>query len=213
MMMKMKSETEHFYEKVKPVVNIWILLVAYAGCGLSLFSREIVLFTAPESYSEASNPLRFLLIAMALAGTTQVTTIGIGLAEKSEFLAIGSWIAAGINLAINFILVPRFGSSGASFATLVSYLFLTTFYYKVSIQFTPIKCRHDVIALSALVMATGLFLGILEELLANKYQTMLFALVSKSLIMAAIITASGIYFLRKEKISLQELLLRLQKNA
>ena len=52
--------------------------------------------------------------------------------EKTQFIAIGTSVAALINLVLNYICINRFGYVAAAYTTLVTYLIYFTFHYFIA---------------------------------------------------------------------------------
>lgn len=52
--------------------------------------------------------------------------------KKTKYIAIGTIISMIINIVLDIILIPQFGSIGAAFATLASYLFLFVLHYYIA---------------------------------------------------------------------------------
>jgi O-antigen/teichoic acid export membrane protein len=76
--------------------------------------------------------------------------------NKTRGLAWIALIAAGINLLLNFVLIPRIGIAGAAIATFVGYLVLAVLTYNLDNQIMPIFI--DWKRLSKLVLSSGLIL-------------------------------------------------------
>jgi O-antigen/teichoic acid export membrane protein len=91
--------------------------------GLSLGSPILLFLWAPSSFRPATLVLPVAVIVIAAipcAGALSHTRTL--LAEGRTFLvALGTFVGAGVNLALNVVLVPRFGVLGSACATLIGY--------------------------------------------------------------------------------------------
>lgn len=121
---------------------------------LTTFGRELLeLLTTPEFYGAAAalGPLALGFVAFA---STQITASGISLKKKTYWFIVISWIAACVNLVLNFIFVPRWGMLASAWATFVSYLVLTVGYLIVSQRLWPVAYeRRRLAVVSVLTFA------------------------------------------------------------
>jgi O-antigen/teichoic acid export membrane protein len=88
-------------------------------------------------------------MGVALSGTTQITAIGISLAQRTRLFATGAWITAMANLFLNVILIPHWGALGAAAATFLSYGLLTGLYLIWSQRLHPIPLEKRKLLFSA----------------------------------------------------------------
>lgn len=107
------------------VLSAWFLLLSLVALSISLFAGELFRVLTPIEYWSAAPVLSIALAALALEGTTHVTTIGITLERRTIRLTQGAWMAAVTNVGLNVILIPPLGAVGAAVATLFSYAMLT----------------------------------------------------------------------------------------
>ena len=52
--------------------------------------------------------------------------------KKTRVIAMGTLMAAGVNILCNALMIPRFGMMGAAVATLISYAALFVFHYLIA---------------------------------------------------------------------------------
>lgn len=105
--------------------------------GMTAFAPELIGIVAGSRFSGAAAAVAPLAVGMIAYATTQVTAGGISLMTRTGYLAVYSWMAAGINLALNLILIPPFGMVGAAWATAIAYLALTVAYLLTSLRLWP----------------------------------------------------------------------------
>jgi O-antigen/teichoic acid export membrane protein len=108
------------------------------GGGLALFSGEVIGLFMPHAYLSAALPLAILCFGTVLQSTLQVTAIGISLEKKVFLFARVAWLTAFINLVLNYWLIPLHGATGASVATLVSYIVMTGCYIYFTQRLHPL---------------------------------------------------------------------------
>ncbi|MDO9049996.1 MAG: oligosaccharide flippase family protein [Methylotenera sp.] len=101
---------------------------------LSLFASEILyLMTTPAYYSAAS--IVIFLTPAILLSNMYIFAPGISIAKKTYLILYINIGGAVLNVALNWVLIPEFGISGAAIATLLSYTGVFFAYMKLSQKF------------------------------------------------------------------------------
>lgn len=159
---KLKTDHPDTYRSLyMDVLLVLIIVMLVVGGTIALFSGELIGSLMPAEYVDSSIPLAILCFGVVLQSTLQISAIGISLAEKSHLIARSTWMAAFVNIALNWILIPLYGVVGASVATLLSYLFLTSiyFYYTQRVHRLPLpRCRLICLAcLACLVFSVSIY--------------------------------------------------------
>ncbi len=127
-----------FRQMYSELLNLLITILLFIGGGVALFSGELVAILLPVEFAAAAIPLAILTFCVIAQGSQQITAVGISLALKSHWFIYLVWMAAAINAALNLLLIPSFGASGAAWATLVSHIILTAGYLICSNMVYPI---------------------------------------------------------------------------
>jgi O-antigen/teichoic acid export membrane protein len=112
-------------EKFKVVFSYYLFVVLAILVGLSLFGREILLLLTTKTFSEGFVVVPLLVLAAILASIGQYFTYGIQIAQKSHYRLFLNVAALLLNVALNYLLIPRLGIIGAALATVLSFVFLT----------------------------------------------------------------------------------------
>ena len=111
----------------KLLSNLLIVLLP-ASVGLMCISKEVILFMGGEEYLDSVLTLQILSVALigAILGgaVTCCLNIPIGL-EKYNLMA--TVISAGLNIAINAVVLPIWRQNGAAFSTVISEFFVLIF--------------------------------------------------------------------------------------
>ena len=103
------------------VLTYLVLLSTWVATGLALLSPWVVDWIAAPSFAESSRvvgPLAFSTVAFA---GYVVLAIGVGRARRTQFNWVVTGAAAAVNVALNLILIPRYGMMGAAVATIAAY--------------------------------------------------------------------------------------------
>ncbi len=134
--MKMYFSTRKVFHQFVPRFFIYYLIFFFTLAALiTIFGPEILkILTTPKFYGAAA-VIGPLSLAMVFAATNQVTSLGINISRKTKYFAFYTGLAALLNIILNFLLIPKFGMIGASWATALSYLFLTIAYLIISQRF------------------------------------------------------------------------------
>jgi O-antigen/teichoic acid export membrane protein len=96
--------------------------------GLTALANIIVGVLASDEFSGAAAGVAPLAIGMVAYATTQITAAGITLRNRTAYFALYSWLAAGVNIVLNILLIPSMGMVGAGLATAAAYIALTVSY-------------------------------------------------------------------------------------
>lgn len=148
---KVKTDHPEIYRTIYArVLLILLYVMLIVGGGVALFSGELIGLIMPIEYVGSGMPLIVLCIGVILQATQQITAIGISLEKKSFLFARLAWVTAIINAILNWFLIPRFGATGAAWATSISYLVLTVSYmiYTQKLHTLPIDWYKLAIMLS-----------------------------------------------------------------
>ncbi len=122
------KEPKVFHAFVPRIFIYYLIFFMGLAVAVSLFGLEVLkIFTVPKFY-DASRAIGPLALAMVFSATVQITSIGIYISKKTKLIALSAAIAAGVNIAANFALIPKFGMVGAGWATAISYFVLTVMY-------------------------------------------------------------------------------------
>ena len=133
-------------------------LLGLLGVGTVLFSREIILIFATARFLEAESIVPLIAWASIFQALANVPNRSIYLAKKTGWLPLVFLAPAGLNVALNFVMVPRWGITGAAIATLMTYPLLLLLTLLVAQRAYRIPYDYVRIA-KPLVIALGLSLA------------------------------------------------------
>jgi len=108
-----------YYKKLKTYLA---LVLVWAGLALSLFSKEIVeLFALNPSYYSAYEVVPFIILAYIIYGISTISSLGMFLSGKNFYMALITMLCAGINIGLNFWLIPHYGIIAAAINTVIAF--------------------------------------------------------------------------------------------
>jgi O-antigen/teichoic acid export membrane protein len=136
------------------VLTYLLLITCWMSLALGVLAPWIVDLLSPPGFARAAEAVPLLCFATAAYSGYTVLAIGIGRARQTQFNWIVSGLAALVNIALNVILIPRYGMMGAAVATFVAYmgLFLGMFVNSRRVYPVPYQWRR-VITLAAAAWA------------------------------------------------------------
>ena len=104
------------------VLTYLVLLTTWVATGLALLSPWIVDWITAPAFAESSRVVGPLAFAAVAFGAYIVVVIGVGRARRTQFNWVVTGAAAAVNIALNLILIPRYGMMGAAVATIAAYV-------------------------------------------------------------------------------------------
>jgi len=141
-------------QKIETIYRFFFFASITGILFITIFSYEIVKFLTAPQFFDAWKPLPLISIGILFA-SMYIFAPGLGIARKTHLKAIVNIVFLGLNVVLNYLLIPRYGLIGASLATAVSaifsfatYMLLSQRYYKI-----PYKYHHIVLALLVLGLA------------------------------------------------------------
>jgi len=108
---------------------------------LALFASDIVAVFATPTYMPAHVVVPLLAAGTAMYGLGAYFSFGIGIAKKTIHRAWTGALAAGVNVLLNVVLVPRWGMMGAACATAFSFALLAWIQMRLSQKYYRVPYR------------------------------------------------------------------------
>ncbi len=133
------------YQDIENLARKYSKIVYLIAFSLILFSREVVMIMAAKEYHTALGVVPIVIIGYIFV---YLYTMYVNFAfyhKKTYLIAVFTIIAGGINIGLNYLLIPRFGYIAAAWTTLISYVILFLLHF-INIKFiinpewvTPLK--------------------------------------------------------------------------
>lgn len=144
---------------ISNITSISLLVVLPLLFGFLKMGQEVIILIASEKYLASASLLPFIVPATILWGLSPLFAAGMYIEKNTKQMTLFATAAVIVNVAANFILVPRLELMGSAIATLISYGFLYTllaFYSRKTI-----KVKVDVKLLLAGLGSAVIMYGIL----------------------------------------------------
>ncbi len=153
------------------VLTYLLLLTCWMSLALGVLAPWLVDLLAPKgNFTRSAEAVPLLCFATAAYSGYSVLAIGIGRARRTQYNWVVSGAAAALNIALNLILIPRYGMMGAAVATIAAYLALFVGMWLRSRRVYPVPYQwRRVITLAAVagaLTAVGVELGSLPVSIA-----------------------------------------------
>lgn len=116
------EQTRHFIERA---LHFYVIAAVAMGCGISAVATELITLLASAKFAPAATVIPWVIFGMAIEGANPLVAAGIYLRKKSWIIMLMMFAAAGINLGLNFALVPRYGIIGSAVSSSISMVLLS----------------------------------------------------------------------------------------
>ena len=140
------------------VLTYLLFVFSWLALTLGLLAPWLVrLLTGRPEFHEGSRVVPLTAFAVTALGGYIVVSIGIGRARKTQFNWVVTGVAAAIDIALNFALVPRFGMIGAAIAGAAAYssMFVLMSVHAQRVYPVPYQWRRIALAVGTAVALTA----------------------------------------------------------
>src|SRR6266852_8542819 len=155
--------------QVFQLVFRWFSIVLlFAAFAFSLISKGILDILFPPAYHSSAPIIPMIALSIMFYGVYNIFSVGVGVRRKTWLTAIFMTLAALVNVGMNIILIPLYGSMGAALSTLVAYAFLALISYVANQWIYPVPFE---IGMFIIALAIGIALYFGGDLLAHTQGT------------------------------------------
>lgn len=126
-------------EVFRQMFVMFALLLTYAGLGLAIFSPEIMRFMVDPRFAGGQEVIPVVALAYVFYGIGYYSQVGMFLTDNTGHVGAVGAGAAVLNLALNYVLVGKFGMMGAAWATALSFAALAAASYWRSEAVLPLS--------------------------------------------------------------------------
>jgi len=165
------------------------IAVAFA-LGIIAVTPALYILLIPPVYQAGARIVPIIMAAYVVYGLSYPLNVGIMLKDRTRYLPIISWIAAFACLGLNLWLIPRYGMTGAAWATLLAYLVWTTGITWMSLRLYPVPYSPRQIVWVVIAAAAG-YGGIWVVEATELSRSWVFALLFKVAWIAMVLALSG----------------------
>jgi len=155
------KHTEKFREVFEKALTMIITLAFPIALGIILTAEQIISFVYGEEYLAAAAPLRILAVTVLAAFPVGII-IHAFFAHNKQSKLVSLWGAGVVmNIALNLILIPRQGITGAAWASLLTQVIINGLIWMKMKQISPFRIANRMphILLATFMMATATILA------------------------------------------------------
>jgi O-antigen/teichoic acid export membrane protein len=121
-------------------------LSAVGADALRAMTHGRILAPDDARWTAVSAVIAFTALGVFFQGMYLLTSIGLNITKQTRYYPVATISAAGLNVALNFMLIPRYGIYGAAWANGAAYAVLAALGYAFSQRFYPVQYEWGRIA-------------------------------------------------------------------
>jgi len=125
----------------------------------ALLSREVIQIFTNEEYWGAYIVVPLIALTYLFYAVEIILNVGVTLKRKTKIVALYFFIGAVANITLNFILIPKYGITGAACATLISFIIMIAIVYFYNQKLIKIDYEWNRILKISLVTALIFIIG------------------------------------------------------
>jgi len=130
-------------ESYSRALTYFFLVGTFVALGLAVLAEPVLHVIATPAFYDAHQVVPMVALSYVLYGSYHVLAVGYILAKKTSFAPLIVGVGAGVNLGLNYLLIPSFGMMGAALATMISYSLLPIGAWLVSRRYYVINYQWD----------------------------------------------------------------------
>jgi len=135
-------------------------VLLFATFGLSLLGVSVLDLLFPASYHTQASIIPVIALSTIFNGIFIVVSLGTSLQRKTWLTSLCFICSALINVGLNLVLIPVYGTMGAALATLVAYIALALIAYLFNQRIYPVPFE---VGLFLVALAIGLLLYFIDN--------------------------------------------------
>jgi O-antigen/teichoic acid export membrane protein len=114
------------------------MLLLFSAFGLTLVGKFVLDWLFPKTYHAAAPIIPIVAASIVFYGIYFVFMVGANVRRKTWLAAVFTTAAAVANVALNLVLIPRYGAMGAAASTLIAYVLLAGLAYVANQRLYPV---------------------------------------------------------------------------
>lgn len=134
---------------------VYCFTVIFIGLFLSIFSKELLILISTPKYYDAHTVIPFVVAGYVVQGFYLMSVNQLFYLKQTKYLPFATIISALVNIALNFLFVPKYGMMAAAVNTFIAYLILFILIFIYSQKYFPIHYEYGKFFLMILA---GIFL-------------------------------------------------------
>lgn len=128
------------------VATYGIAVLGLMTAGLSAIAADLLNVVTAGQYVAAAGVVIWTAVGVFFYGVYLLTSIGLNITGRTGYYPITTAIGAGVNIGLNFALIPRFGIIGAAWANAAAYALQASLACGFSQHFYPVRYEYARVA-------------------------------------------------------------------
>lgn len=134
-------------EDAKPIfrqlTTYYMMIIIFIGLAISMFSKDVIFLMTTPDYYESYKVIPIIIGSYIVNGMYYMIVNQIFYTKQTKYLAIATFGSAIINIALNYLWIPKYGMFGAAYSTFVSFSFMFIFTWIISYRVYPIHYEYQ----------------------------------------------------------------------
>lgn len=159
------------YDKIKKTANIYAMFFAAVTIIVMVLMIDVAKLLAPAAYQIGIPLVIPVLLGFYFQFLYSLPVNTEFYLKKTNYIALGTIMSAGIKILLNYIFIPLLGFESAAFTTVISYFFLFAFHYILSNKLLG-RTLFDtkvLLLITAAVCLISLFLYVVIDFILLRY--------------------------------------------
>lgn len=159
------------YKAIKKYSSLYICLMFIFTAGVILISPELIMILGQRNYWLAKYTVIPVVAGGYFAFLYTIPVVVEYYYSKTGWIALGTSIAAVVNIVLNWLFIPRFGYIAAAYSTLVTYIlyFLFHFFIARKIHGSALFSTKVILACSIGVLFISLLARLFVEIIIIRW--------------------------------------------
>jgi O-antigen/teichoic acid export membrane protein len=132
---KCKTQLTRFTRYFVAILSFTVLII-------SIFSFELISIMSNQSFHSSYSIVFVLTLSYMLMGLAGIVVLGIQITKKTWIITAIWPFAAVLNVSLNIWLIPLYGKEGATYATVLSSMFILTSYFMAVYKLYYVKFEY-----------------------------------------------------------------------
>jgi O-antigen/teichoic acid export membrane protein len=130
----------------RTVTTYGIAALALMTAGLSAIAADLLNVITKGEFASAAPVVVWTAVGVFFYGIYLLTSIGLNITSHTQYYPVSTVVGAGVNVALNFALIPGYGMLGAAWANGAAYAIQSAIAFRFSQRFYPITYERGRIA-------------------------------------------------------------------
>jgi O-antigen/teichoic acid export membrane protein len=130
----------------RTVATYGIAVLAVMTAGLSAIARDLLDVMTRGIFVDAAPVVGWTAFGVFWQGVYLLTSIGLNLTKRTQYYPAATVTAAAVSVALNVLLVPRYGMIGAAWASVAAYALQAAIAFRLSQRFYPMTYEYGRVA-------------------------------------------------------------------